>query len=132
MASADGQNQLGQVLIDFSTNGTFPEEESISAAYVQRPYLAPALAALGAAREELEVRSFSAATTLGTMKLTETSRQKFVESAVTPHPMLTVGLNMRSLYRLISIDQGGWQAPSSGMQKQRMKQKRACKRRRTM
>jgi centromere/kinetochore protein ZW10 len=55
MASADVQDQLGQVLIDFSTIGAFPEEESISAAYVQKPSLAPALAALGAARAELEV-----------------------------------------------------------------------------
>lgn len=55
MASANVQDQLGQVLIDFSTNGAFPEEESVSAAYVQKPYLAPALAALGAARAELEV-----------------------------------------------------------------------------
>ena len=49
------QDQLGSVLIDFSTKGAFPEEESISAAYVQKPSLAPALAALSAARTELEV-----------------------------------------------------------------------------
>jgi hypothetical protein len=54
MASAAVQDQLGQVLIDFSTNGAFPEEESVSAAYVQQPYLAPALAALSTARSELE------------------------------------------------------------------------------
>jgi hypothetical protein len=55
MASADVQGQLGQVLINFSTNGAFPEEESVSAAYVQKPFLAPALEALSAARSELEV-----------------------------------------------------------------------------
>jgi centromere/kinetochore protein ZW10 len=54
MASAAVQDQLGQVLIDFSTNGAFPEEESVSAAYVQQPHLAPALAALSTARSELE------------------------------------------------------------------------------
>ena len=54
MASAAVQDQLGQVLIDFSTNGVFPEEESVSAAYVQQPHLAPALAALSTARSELE------------------------------------------------------------------------------
>ncbi|KAH8754433.1 hypothetical protein BGZ57DRAFT_933673 [Hyaloscypha finlandica] len=56
MASAAVQDQLGQVLIDFSTNGVFPEEESVSAAYVQQPHLAPALAALSTARSELEAK----------------------------------------------------------------------------
>lgn len=65
MASAEVQDQLGQVLINFSTNGAFPDEESVSAAYVQKPYLAPALAALSAARSELEVGP----------QLTSTSRQ---------------------------------------------------------
>jgi hypothetical protein len=54
MASADVQDQLGQVLIDFSTNGAFPEEE-VSAAYVKKPLLSPALAAVSAARADLEV-----------------------------------------------------------------------------
>ncbi|KAE9366406.1 centromere/kinetochore protein-like protein zw10 [Stipitochalara longipes BDJ] len=54
MASAEDQDQLGQVLINFTTNGAFPEEESVAAAYVQKPYLAPALEALSAARSELE------------------------------------------------------------------------------
>ncbi|PMD34525.1 centromere/kinetochore protein-like protein zw10 [Hyaloscypha variabilis F] len=54
MASAEVQDRLGQVLINFTTNGAFPEEESVSAAYVQKPYLAPALEALSAARSELE------------------------------------------------------------------------------
>ncbi|PMD15693.1 centromere/kinetochore protein-like protein zw10 [Hyaloscypha hepaticicola] len=54
MATADVQDQLGQVLINFSTNGEFPEEESVSAAYVQKSVLAPALAALSIARSELE------------------------------------------------------------------------------
>lgn len=56
MATADGQDQLGQVLINFSTNAAFPEEESVSAAYVQKSALAPALAALATARSELEVQ----------------------------------------------------------------------------
>jgi len=57
MASAKVHDQLGQVLIDFSTNGAFPEEESVSAAYASKPLLAPALAALSAAKSELEVSS---------------------------------------------------------------------------
>jgi hypothetical protein len=115
MASAAVEDQLGQVLIDFSTNGAFPEEESVSAAYVQQPCLAPALAALSTARSELEA-SPPTADTPGLMKLTRTFRQRSAKSAVTPLPMLTPGSSMRNPFKMISIDQGSWRAPLSGRQ----------------
>ncbi|KAH7408986.1 centromere/kinetochore protein-like protein zw10 [Cadophora sp. MPI-SDFR-AT-0126] len=52
---------LGQVLVDFSTNGAFPEEEAVSAAYVDSPMVSAALAVLQNAKAELEdeVRAIS-------------------------------------------------------------------------
>jgi hypothetical protein len=105
MATADVQDQLGQVLINFSTNGEFPEEESVSAAYVQKSVLAPALAALSIARSELEV-SFPSSRNPRTMKLTGTIRQRSVKLATILLPMSMPGLSTRSLYRMISIGQG--------------------------
>ena len=109
MASAAVPDQLGQVLIDFTTNGAYPEEESVSAAYVQKPYLAPALAALSAARTELEVSPPAASETT---KLIRTTRQRSDRSAANLRPVSINGLSMRSQYRMISTDHGGWQAPS--------------------
>ena len=48
---------LGSILVDFSTKGTFPEEESVSAAPVEESALPGALAALNTAKIELEVSS---------------------------------------------------------------------------
>lgn len=48
---------LGGILIDFSTKGSFPEEESVSAARVEESALPAALVALNAAKTELEVSS---------------------------------------------------------------------------
>jgi hypothetical protein len=109
MASAEVQDQLGQVLINFTTNGAFPEEESVSAAYVQKPYLAPALEALSAARSELEVSPPTTAISR-TMELTRTTRQRYVRSAANLPPMSINGSSMRNQYKTISTDRGGWQA----------------------
>jgi centromere/kinetochore protein ZW10 len=54
MSTSNAPEELGQVLVDFSTNGTFPENESISAAHVDNSILPAALAALQNAKEELE------------------------------------------------------------------------------
>jgi centromere/kinetochore protein ZW10 len=56
MASSKPQSQLGQVLIDFSTNGAFPEEEAVSAAYAEPSALPSALIAVRDAKVALEVR----------------------------------------------------------------------------
>jgi len=57
MASSKPQSQLGQVLIDFSTNGAFPEEEAVSAAYAEPSALPSALVAVRDAKVALEVGS---------------------------------------------------------------------------
>jgi len=57
MSSTEIQARLGQTLIDFSTNGAFPEEEAVSAAFVQDSVLPIALEALNDAKLALEVRS---------------------------------------------------------------------------
>jgi centromere/kinetochore protein ZW10 len=57
MASPNVQGQLGQVLIDFSTDGRFPEEEAISSAYAETSVIPSALEALSFARSDLEVLS---------------------------------------------------------------------------
>jgi protein transport protein DSL1/ZW10 len=57
MASSKPQSQLGQVLIDFSTNGAFPEEEAVSAAYAEPSALPSAVVAVRDAKVALEVRS---------------------------------------------------------------------------
>jgi hypothetical protein len=125
MASANFHDQLGQVLIDFSTNGAFPEEEAVSAAYIQKPLLAPALAALGTARAELEVGvlpQFRLSAKLGTLKLTWTFRQRSGKSVVIALPMSTPGSSMQNLYRMTSNGQSDWQALSSGRRRQMTKQ----------
>ena len=48
---------LGTTLINFSTDGSFPEEESVSAARVEESALPGALVALNAAKTALEVSS---------------------------------------------------------------------------
>ncbi len=55
MSSSNVQDHLGQALVSFSTNGTFPEEEAISAAHVNSSTVSAALAALSGAKAELEV-----------------------------------------------------------------------------
>lgn len=55
MASSQLQAPLGQVLTDFSINGIYPEEEAVSASYVDRPGLPVALSVLSIAKAELEV-----------------------------------------------------------------------------
>lgn len=57
MSSPEVQDQLGQVLIDFSTNGRFPEEEKVSSAFAESSILPSALDALSTAKSELEVIS---------------------------------------------------------------------------
>ncbi|CZR67503.1 uncharacterized protein PAC_17402 [Phialocephala subalpina] len=54
MALAKYDNQIAQALVDFSTSGAFPEEEHISAAYVNSELLPIALGALNTAKAELE------------------------------------------------------------------------------
>lgn len=46
---------LAQVLVDFSTKGAFPEDEAVSAAYIDNAVLPAALSILQSAKEELEV-----------------------------------------------------------------------------
>ena len=46
--------ELGQVLVDFTVNGTFPQEEAVSAAKVTAAALADALEVLNDARGDLE------------------------------------------------------------------------------
>jgi protein transport protein DSL1/ZW10 len=55
MSSSDIQARLGQTLIDFSSNGIFPEEEAVSAATLDDSALPAALVALNDAKAELEV-----------------------------------------------------------------------------
>lgn len=54
MSSPSVQGQLGQVLIDFSTNGSYPEED-VSAAFVENSALEAALLAVRDAKVALEV-----------------------------------------------------------------------------
>ena len=54
MSSSDIEEQLGPALIDFATNGIFPEE-AVSAAYVHDSALPAALIALNDAKIALEV-----------------------------------------------------------------------------
>lgn len=57
--SSSAQADLGQVLVDFSMNGAFPEEEAVSAAHVNSPMVSAALAVLQNAKSALEVRTAS-------------------------------------------------------------------------
>jgi hypothetical protein len=54
MSSPDLEEQLGPTLIDFATNGAFPEE-AVSAGYVHDSTLPEALIALNDAKTALEV-----------------------------------------------------------------------------
>ncbi|CAL3964411.1 unnamed protein product, partial [Diplocarpon coronariae] len=54
MASSNAQDRLGKVLVDFSTDGTFPEEEDVAAARVDSATVSAAMVALGIAKAELE------------------------------------------------------------------------------
>ncbi|RFU26758.1 hypothetical protein B7463_g9583, partial [Scytalidium lignicola] len=54
MASVETQNQLGRTLIEFSRNGAFPEEEAVSAAFIEGSALPGALEALNSAKADLE------------------------------------------------------------------------------
>lgn len=56
MSSSNIEEQLGPALINFATNGSFPEE-AVSAAYVQDSALPAALIALDGAKIALEVCS---------------------------------------------------------------------------
>jgi centromere/kinetochore protein ZW10 len=55
MASVNTEALLGDTLIQFSTDGWFPEQEATSAAYVENSALPVALQALTNAQTELEV-----------------------------------------------------------------------------
>jgi centromere/kinetochore protein ZW10 len=55
MASGSHETPLGDALIRFSVDGQFPEEEAVSAAYVEDSALPIALKALNDAQSELEV-----------------------------------------------------------------------------
>ncbi|EKD13112.1 centromere kinetochore protein [Drepanopeziza brunnea f. sp. 'multigermtubi' MB_m1] len=54
MSYPNVQDQLGQVLIDFSIHGTFPEEDAVSSAYVDSSTVSAALETLNRAKAELE------------------------------------------------------------------------------
>jgi centromere/kinetochore protein ZW10 len=47
--------ELGQVLVDFSVDGRFPEDEAVSAARVKHSALPAALTVLREAKADLEV-----------------------------------------------------------------------------
>ncbi len=55
MASSQAPADLGQVLVDFTVNGIFPEDEAVSAAQVTPSALNTALKVLNDAKAELEV-----------------------------------------------------------------------------
>ena len=55
MSSQDSQDRLAQTLVDFSSRGIFPEEESLSAARVDAFDLPVTLHALDGAKVDLEV-----------------------------------------------------------------------------
>jgi centromere/kinetochore protein ZW10 len=55
MSSPSAQDKLGQVLVNFSANGAFPDEEDVSAAFVTNSILPTALEFLSTAKLELEV-----------------------------------------------------------------------------
>ncbi|KAF4626360.1 hypothetical protein G7Y89_g11800 [Cudoniella acicularis] len=61
MSSTDTQARVGEALVEFSSNGHFPEEESVSAAYVEESALSGALEALEAAKAALgtEIKEIS-------------------------------------------------------------------------
>lgn len=52
---AELQNVLGQTIVNFSRDGVFPEEDAVSAMYVQGSALSVALQAVSSAKAELEV-----------------------------------------------------------------------------
>ncbi|KAL2068605.1 hypothetical protein VTL71DRAFT_14942 [Oculimacula yallundae] len=52
--SSPAQADLGQVLVEFSTHGAFPEEEAVSAAHVNSPMVSAALVVLQDAKTALE------------------------------------------------------------------------------
>lgn len=55
MASSQTPADLGQVLVDFTVNGIFPESESVSSAPITPAALNAALKVLNDAKVELEV-----------------------------------------------------------------------------
>lgn len=55
MSSQDIQARIGPALVDYSGNGTFPEEESVAAAHIEDDILPEALNALNNAKTDLEV-----------------------------------------------------------------------------
>lgn len=55
-SSAGGANLLGKALIDYASNGQFPEEE-VSAAVIESSTLPVAIVALSQAKTALQVKS---------------------------------------------------------------------------
>lgn len=58
MTPSNAQDQLGKALIDFSTDGKFPEDESVPAAILEGSALSEALRLLNNAKAALEVDDF--------------------------------------------------------------------------
>lgn len=57
MATTNAGARVGPTLVDFATNGQFPEEEAVSAASVDSTGLPAALEVLNEAKLALEVSS---------------------------------------------------------------------------
>jgi hypothetical protein len=55
MAEEKTPDVLGQTIVNFARDGTFPEEDEISKSYLEEGALASALKAVETARSELEV-----------------------------------------------------------------------------
>ena len=115
MSSFNDQDQLGQALVDFSTNGLFPEEEAVSATHVNSSTVSAALAALNAARADLEVSP--PPLSQYDMDSSFILRTKSARSAESLPPMSISGLNMPNLYKTISSDLGVSPAVLSDKQK---------------
>lgn len=63
MSAVQTQDALAKTVIGFSRDGVFPEEDEVSAMYVQSSALPATLEALAGAKEDLEVRSSSCIST---------------------------------------------------------------------
>lgn len=55
MSSQDVGLQIGPVLVDYSSNGIFPEDESVAAAHIEDALLPDALNVLNDSKAALEV-----------------------------------------------------------------------------
>ena len=55
MPSPEIQARIGLAIVEYSSNGTFPDEESVAAAHIEDAVLLKALSLLNTAKSDLEV-----------------------------------------------------------------------------